>query len=1097
MKKFLMVMMGCMLASGGGVWASLQDGLVAYWPVDDNLIDVTGNGHDGTAYNGGAGLTYVAGKIGQALRIDGQYGHGVDTGTWSPNVHNGAFSIACWARWKTGAGGQWQGLIGKADAWGSADTPTENNIREYWYLEIGDVTGTNALYMQCPGSGGAWQTGQLLIADQWRYVVGVYHDGIATLYVDGLQAASGGLVLDERDFNNHLVFGCKEHNGANPFSGDLDEIAIWNRALTPEEIIQLYNDGEGKSLSGEKWQAVYVAPADKATDIPLTGTKLEWTTSSEPAPGPIIRYDIYLNTDYNKVSDPNIVFRTQTVGPSVFEFNTGALSDNTTYYWRIDTICDDVNIAYGQVSSFTSMVMTPIITQQPQNVSVGPNGWPVSFTVIATTNDGAISYKWFKKGNATVLSTADTLSFAGVDGTQGSYYCELTNAYTTSPVVSDAADLTIVRPAPAGLAGGMVGYWPLNGSGVDASGNGRHGVVNGNTSFITGKIGPAAALDGQGDFVEIADTAALDLTDAITVATWAKVRNAWRYSWQSIVCKGENSWRLQRDGTNAGVEWALGYWETYGGSFGPTRIDDGRWHLIIGTTDGTTEKLFVDGVLDAQHTRTGTPAVQTNDFGIRIGSNAENTARDFDGWLDETVVWNRALSQTEITSLYNGGQGVTLLQNSWTVSGPDPDGSVWVDPQVNLTLKWQLGLFPPYNADYQVYFGEAGGALAFKGTTKAAEFIINEADMNYDRRYEWRVDVTFEGRTEQGPVWSFETTKLKPVIRSNPTTIVVPEEGTATFIFDVESPSEVTYVWFKQEGNVQVGTGNPLVLTHVEYADEGWYYCEATNASGTTTSAPASLMLEQLLAHWMLDETIAAGDINAVVKDATANHHDGTETGEVQSTAGIINGAMAFDGNGDRITVGTWNPNERSPELTISLWAKWAGLNGQYQGLIAKRDSWGANSMMWQIELNVDSGGLSFAREGSYPPGVGALPIGEWAFVAVTFDGANATIYRDGVAVASGAFSLGAKTDAGITIGSGEPTGGNPFNGALDDVRIYNYAMDAVDVAYLYYVTSQEKVCIQPVPNDLDNDCRVGLNDFALIAAEWLRCNLAPQSACK
>jgi hypothetical protein len=153
--------------------------------------------------------------------------------------------------------------------------------------------------------------------------------------------------------------------------------------------------------------------------------------------------------------------------------------------------------------------------------------------------------------------------------------------------------------------------------------------------------------------------------------------------------------------------------------------------------------------------------------------------------------------------------------------------------------------------------------------------------------------------------------------------------------------------------------------------------------------------------------------------------------------------------------------------------------------------------MMWQLELNVDTGDLSFAREGSYPPGVGALPVGQWAFVAVTFDGTNATIYRDGLSAASGAFSLGSKPDARLVVGASEANGGNPFNGLIDDVRIYNYALDALEIAHLYQSVAGGTVCMGNPAHDLDGNCRVGLNDFALFAAEWLKCNLAPQSACK
>ena len=54
--------------------AAVKDGLVAYWPVDGNLADETGNGHNGTALNGGGALSYVPGKFGQAANFSGVWG---------------------------------------------------------------------------------------------------------------------------------------------------------------------------------------------------------------------------------------------------------------------------------------------------------------------------------------------------------------------------------------------------------------------------------------------------------------------------------------------------------------------------------------------------------------------------------------------------------------------------------------------------------------------------------------------------------------------------------------------------------------------------------------------------------------------------------------------------------------------------------------------------------------------------------------------------------------------------------------------------------------------------------------------------------------
>ncbi|MHC4298421.1 MAG: PA14 domain-containing protein, partial [Planctomycetota bacterium] len=64
---------------------------------------------------------------------------------------------------------------------------------------------------------------------------------------------------------------------------------------------------------------------------------------------------------------------------------------------------------------------------------------------------------------------------------------------------------------------------------------------------------------------------------------------------------------------------------------------------------------------------------------------------------------------------------------------------------------------------------------------------------------------------------------------------------------------------------------------------------------------------------------------------------------------------------------------------------------------------------------------------------------------------ATAVLYRDGVQTNSGGFTLGSKTDAGLQIASGYVGGGGPFNGAVDDVRLYNHAITADEVQDAMY----------------------------------------------
>jgi hypothetical protein len=191
------------------------------------------------------------------------------------------------------------------------------------------------------------------------------------------------------------------------------------------------------------------------------------------------------------------------------------------------------------------------------------------------------------------------------------------------------------------------------------------------------------------------------------------------------------------------------------------------------------------------------------------------------------------------------------------------------------------------------------------------------------------------------------------------------------------------------------------------------------------------------------------------VTDASGNGRDGTAFGNpvyIDGPAGLGQ-ALLFNGAGGQyVHVGNWNPSADTGQLSVSVWAKWNGLTTFWQGLVAKRDTWAEGQTMWQIEANQTTGVVSFARHNITGATTPALPIGEWTHVVLTFNGTAAQFYtngnRTGTSSTSG-FSFGSKTDAAMVFGACQGDGGNPFNGALDDIRIYNRPLAGFEVSYL------------------------------------------------
>ncbi len=196
------------------------------------------------------------------------------------------------------------------------------------------------------------------------------------------------------------------------------------------------------------------------------------------------------------------------------------------------------------------------------------------------------------------------------------------------------------------------------------------------------------------------------------------------------------------------------------------------------------------------------------------------------------------------------------------------------------------------------------------------------------------------------------------------------------------------------------------------------------------------------------------------VEDSSGNGHHGTLAGDPNFPIAYVNGpagfgqAALFDGADDGhqyVDLGTFNPSAATDKLTIALWAKWDGASGSWQGLIGKRQAgnWDREIMMWYFELERDAWDIGFHREGSGIATGQTLEVGQWTHVAVTFDGTTAKVYVDGAVVGEGGFSFGNDTEAPMQIGAAADNSGNPFNGALDEVRIYDIALSEAEILEL------------------------------------------------
>ena len=120
-----------------------------------------------------------------------------------------------------------------------------------------------------------------------------------------------------------------------------------------------------------------------------------------------------------------------------------------------------------------------------------------------------------------------------------------------------------------------------------------------------------------------------DFEDEVSVAVWVKIaEDEFDKQWQSIICNGNTSWRLQQNNNNDTAQFAVNGASTASVQ-GSIEIDDGTWHHVMGTYDGAQIALYVDGMLDTSAAAEGTIDIG-NDW-LTIGHNLGWLQMDVDG----------------------------------------------------------------------------------------------------------------------------------------------------------------------------------------------------------------------------------------------------------------------------------------------------------------------------------------------------------------------------------------------------------------------------------------------------------------------------------
>jgi uncharacterized protein (TIGR02145 family) len=226
---------------------------------------------------------------------------------------------------------------------------------------------------------------------------------------------------------------------------------------------------------------------------------------------------------------------------------------------------------------------------------------------------------------------------------------------------------------------GLVGWWPFTGNANDLSVNGNNGTVNGAT-LTTDRFGVANRaylFNGVTNYIEVVHNATFDFesNNSITISTWfltSSINGSVFVQKQAGVGATQNGFNcglLNVSGALCGVSKKTPGNQSLIG-FGPNGYNNSAWHNFVYSFTNGNAKLYYDGQLI--NTQTDIGSIVANSitnlfFGVGL---PQNTAY-FNGKLDDIGIWNRALSQQEISALYTSTAGTVsaLNCNGFTQSG--------------------------------------------------------------------------------------------------------------------------------------------------------------------------------------------------------------------------------------------------------------------------------------------------------------------------------------------------------------------------------------------------------------------------------------------
>ena len=691
-----------------GTTVPIGSGLVGYWNFGGAITDwsagttkdTSGQGNTGSLVNMSTTTSSVPGKVGQALKYVDVNNTGVNVGTGSSLNITGNLTISAWIK-------------PSVLATNTGRIFDKRSVTSGYYFSIRNNTGLRRIQLNTGGADTISNNNAITLG-VWQHVAVTYTSsgGIISFYVNGVpQGRTTGEAAITDSSAISAAVGRIAAATTDNFDGLIDEVRVYNRALTHQDIQRLYAVGAvsfGTSPSPAAGQQTPVSNGlvgfwsfsgavtnwGTGTTGDLsgngnTGQLVNMSTTTTPVLGKIgqafkfadnTQVSVGTNSSLNLTNDLTI---TAWIKPTYSLDQNGArnIFNKNVSFTGYDFALDNANVANGLVFH------TDIAARYSSANVITYNVWQfVAVTYSASGNIVKFYVNSAPAGSAVGSTISNNVSIAGKIGNKPANAEDITidevRVYNRALTPQEIQQLYIAgggkiatSPSPAAgqkgaVSNGLVGFWSFSGAVTnwgtgttgDLSGNGNTGqLVNMSTttSPVAGKVGQALKfVNANNTKVDVGKDSSLDITKSVSVTAWIKPTTFGGGSLGMIFDKSNSGEGYQFGLDNSTIVNGLQFNTDRGvtpavSSASVITLD--KWQFVAvsyNSADGVAS-FYVNGAPVGSGSPSGAnPGSGPNNNGI-IGQRAQNdTTRNFDGTIDEVRVYNRALNFNEINALY-------------------------------------------------------------------------------------------------------------------------------------------------------------------------------------------------------------------------------------------------------------------------------------------------------------------------------------------------------------------------------------------------------------------------------------------------------------